>query len=97
MDKEDTVPINDRILLIHKKENDAICCNMDATRDYCTKWSQSERERQISYDVIYMWNLKYGTNKPIYKTETDSQAQRRDMWLPRRRWEREEGGVGVWG
>ena len=22
--------------------------------------------------VTYMWNLKYGTNKPIYKTETDS-------------------------
>ena len=26
-----------------------------------------ERERQIPYDTIYTWNLKYGTNKPIYK------------------------------
>jgi len=30
-----------------------------------------ERERQIPYDFTYTWNLKYGTNKPIYKTETD--------------------------
>ena len=29
------------------------------------------------------WNLNYGTNEPIYKTETDSQTQRTDLWLPR--------------
>ena len=34
--------------------------------------SQKERERQIPYDITSMWNLKYGTNKPIYKTEIDS-------------------------
>ena len=45
---------------------------MDATRDYHTKWSKSERERQIPYDISYMWNLKYDTNEPIYETETDS-------------------------
>ena len=28
-----------------------------------------------------MWNLKYGTNELIYKTETDS--QRRDVLLTR--------------
>ena len=32
-----------------------------------------KRQRQIPYDTTYMWNLKYGTNEPIYKTETDSQ------------------------
>ena len=31
---------------------------MDGPRDYHTKWSKSDRERQISYDVTYMWNLK---------------------------------------
>ena len=36
--------------------------------------SKSERERQIPYEITYMWNLKYGTNEPIYKTETDSQT-----------------------
>ena len=24
---------------------------------------KSERERQIPYDITYMWNLKYGTNE----------------------------------
>ena len=37
------------------------------------QWSKSDRERQISYDTAYMWNLKYDTNKIIYKTETDWQ------------------------
>ena len=46
----------------------------DVTRDYHTKWSKSERERQISYDTTYMWNLKYDTNETIYETETDSQT-----------------------
>ena len=31
----------------------------------------SEGERQIPYDVICVWNLKYGTSEPIFKTETD--------------------------
>jgi len=58
------------ILLSHKKEwKNAICCNMNATRDYHTK---SERERQIRCDKTYMWTLKYGANAPIYKTEIDS-------------------------
>ena len=36
--------------------------------------SKSERERQIPYDIIYMWNVKYDTNEPIYEKETDSQT-----------------------
>ena len=34
-----------------------------------------------------MWNLKYDTNEPIYKTER--QTQRVDLWLPK--------GEGSWG
>ena len=45
---------------------------MAGPRDFHTKWSNPNRERQISYDVTYMWNLKYDTNELIYKTETDS-------------------------
>ena len=29
---------------------------MDGPRDYHTKWSKSDRERQI-YDITHMWNL----------------------------------------
>ena len=31
---------------------------MDEIGDDHTKWSKSDRERQISYDIAYMWNLK---------------------------------------
>ena len=37
--------------------------------------SKSERERQIPYDITYMWNLKYDTNQHIY--EIDSQTENR--------------------
>ena len=60
------VHIYNGILLSYKKEqNNVIFSNMDATRDYHTKWSNSERERQIPYDITYMWNLKYDINKLI--------------------------------
>ena len=48
---------------------------MDRYRDYHTKQSKSDRGRQIPYDIIYTWNLKYDTNEFIYKTETDSQTE----------------------
>ena len=54
---------------------------MDEPRDYQIKLNKSERERQISYDITYMWNLKYGTNELIY--ETDPETQRTDLCLPR--------------
>ena len=51
---------NGAIYIYLKIENfiflNAICSNMDGPRDYHTKWSKSERERQI-YDITYMWNL----------------------------------------
>ena len=47
------------ILLSHKQQwNNAICSNIDGHRDYHTKWSKSDRERQMSYDITHMWNLK---------------------------------------
>ena len=56
---------------------------MDGPRDYHTKRSKSESERQIPYDITYMWNLKYDTNELIYKTETDSQTQKTNLRLPK--------------
>ena len=51
-----------------KEWNNAICSNMDATRDNHTKWSKSWRDRQVPHDITYMWNLKYDTSEPIYET-----------------------------
>ena len=31
---------------------------MDGPRDFHTKLSKPDRERQISYDIAYMWNPK---------------------------------------
>ena len=44
--------------VIKKEWNNAICRNMNGPRNYHIKWSKSARERQKSYDITYMWNLK---------------------------------------
>ena len=78
MDIENVVHIYNGILLSHKKEwNSAICSNLDRPVDYYTKWSKSERERQIQYDITYMCNLKCDTNEALY--ETDLQTENRIM------------------
>jgi len=85
------------ILLSHRKEgNTAICSNRDGPRDEHTKWRKSDREGQTPYDITYVWNLKYDTDEPTYETETESQAQRIDLWqLMGRGWG--TGGVAGWG
>ena len=59
-----------------KRKKQCYLHHMDGPRDDQTKWSQSDRERQISYDITYTWNLtlKSDTNELIYKTEIDSQT-----------------------
>ena len=62
---------------------------MDEPRDYHAMWSQSLRERQILYDVVYMWNVKYDTNEHIY--ETNRLTERTRLWLLRVK----KGGGGM--
>ena len=62
--------IHNGILHSHQKEqNNAICSNMHGTRDALTEWNKSERERQIPYDITYIWNLINGTNEPFHRKE----------------------------
>ena len=35
-----------------------------------------------------MWNLKNNTNERIHETETDSQRQKTNLWLPKGRGKR---------
>ena len=95
VDKKDMVYIHNGKLLSHQKErNNAICSNIGGSRDFHTKPSKSERERQIlPYDITYMWNLKYSTNQHIYETKTDS--PKTDLSLPRG-WGQKREGLGVW-
>ena len=55
------------------------------------------RERQILYNIIYMWNLKNNTNESIYRTETDSTdiANKLMVTIGEREGVREK--LGVWG
>ena len=58
---------------------------------------KSDKEREIPYDIRYMWNLKYDTNEHSYKAETDSQTQRTELWLSRGRkgWEGKDCESGI--
>ena len=50
------------ILCSYKKEwNFAIYHNVDIHGGCFAKWNKSDRERQILYDIFYMWNLKNTT------------------------------------
>ena len=54
------------MLLSHQKERDnAICSNTDGLRDYQTERSKSDRERQIPYDITYVYTQTHTCG--IYK------------------------------
>ena len=38
-------------------------------------------QKQISYNITYMWNLNNDTNELTYKTETDSEIQKTNLRL----------------
>ena len=65
------------------------------------KWMQIEiiilskaRERQIPYDFTYMWTLKYGKNKPIYKQKWTH--RHRDLKMPRKgKGQKRTGSLGL--
>jgi len=75
MGKEDVAHTYNGILLNHIKEQ---------IMPFTATWMQLEliilsevrqkRERQVPYDITYMWTLNYATNEPIYKRETDTQT-----------------------
>ena len=55
--------------------------NMDGPSGNCAKRRKTDRERQMLYDLTYVWNLKM----------SESQKQRVNWWLPG------AGGWGKWG
>ena len=66
---------------------------MEGIRDSHTKWSQ----RQVPYDITYMWNLKYCTDEPFYRPETDHGQGDQNCGCQAGEREREWDGLGVWG
>ena len=39
--------------------------------------SEVKKERQISYDITYTWNLKYDTSELIYETKRPTDIKNR--------------------
>ena len=53
------IHIYNGLSLSYKKDwNSAICSTMHGPRGYCIKWGKSERERYISSDITYLYNIK---------------------------------------
>ena len=52
---------------IKKEWKNAIYSNMNGPRDYHTRWSKSDKERQIPDDMNYIWNIKYYMNELTLK------------------------------
>ena len=78
--------------LSHKKErNSAICNKLDGPKDYHTKWNKKEKDRYHMISLICRIQ-KNDTNELIYKTKTDSQTLKTNLWLPKGKG-REEGRV----
>ena len=53
-----------------------------------------KKERQIMYDITFMWNLKYGANEPIYEAETDSDVE--NLLVVTKGVGEGRDGLGVW-
>ena len=55
--EENVVYINSGILLSHKKDENFPFLAIWMDLDYYVKWSKSDEERQIPYDVTYMCSI----------------------------------------
>ena len=69
---------------------------MDGPRDYHTKSSKSERERQIPYDITFMWNLKYDTNELMYKNRNRLTDIEKRLVVAKGEKGLGRDGLGVW-
>ena len=65
---EEMVYIMEYYLAVKKN---SICCNMNEPKEYYPWWNKPERERQILYDITYMWHLKNNANESIGRTEVE--------------------------
>ena len=57
----------------------------------------AERERQILYDIIYMWNLKCNANEYLQQNKNRLKLQKTNQWFPvwRGKMEGKDSGMGL--
>ena len=56
---------------------------------------QQVRERQMLYDITYLWNIINDTSEVIFRTEIDSQTWKTILWLLKGKQGWERGKLGV--
>ena len=59
------IQLSSNTFYLKREWKDAMCRHMVGTGDYHTKWSQSDRERQIPHEIAYTWNLKHDPQGPF--------------------------------
>ena len=84
MDKENVVYIYHRILLSHKKDEIMPFTTtwMDLEIIILSEVSQTEEDKYHMISLICGILKKKDTNELIYRTETDSQTSKTNLWLP---------------
>jgi len=48
---------------------------MDRRRDYHTKWNKSDRERQISHGIPYLWNFLKMIQMDLFKKQIERRRE----------------------
>ena len=71
-----------------------MCSSMDEPGDYHSKGSKSERERQIVFNITYMWNLKKWC-KWTYLQSRNRLRRRKQIYGCQRRKRVKEDKTGV--
>ena len=70
---------------------------MDGPQNYHTKWSKPDRERQISYYVAYMWNLKKKMVKmSLYTKQKETHRHKKQTYGYQRGKGEGRDKLGVW-
>ena len=73
------------------KNQTALCSNMNGLIDEHTKWSKSDRERQVSYEIPNMWTLI----KMIQKNPFTKKKQSQRFWNQTYGFQRGKAGEGI--
>ena len=64
---------------------------MDGPTSYHTKWSKSDRDRQTSYDIAYMWSLKLKIQMNLFTKQNRTHEHRKQTYEYKREKEDIEG------
>ena len=89
------VHIHNGILLSHK-ENEIVSFAATCLQlDIIILNEVSQKDKDISYGITYIWNLKYGTNEFIYRTKNHRHGEKTCGCQGGRG--REGDRLGIWG